>query len=36
MVAGYRVLRVTQPRVEFGARELLSDVRALLAVPAGP
>jgi very-short-patch-repair endonuclease len=35
MVAGYRVLRVTQPRVEFGARALVSDLRALLALPAG-
>jgi very-short-patch-repair endonuclease len=37
MLAGYRVLRVTQRRIEFEAKELLSDLRALLAATAaGP
>jgi very-short-patch-repair endonuclease len=34
MVAGYRVLRVTQPRIQFDAKTLLSQLIALLAAAA--
>lgn len=33
-LAGCRVLRVTQPRIDFTPRELLSDVRRALGVAA--
>jgi very-short-patch-repair endonuclease len=37
MVAGYRVLRVTQQRIQFGSAALLSELIALLgAAAAGP
>jgi very-short-patch-repair endonuclease len=34
MVAGYQVVRVTQPRLQFGSAALLSEVIALLAAAA--
>jgi len=36
VVAGYRVIRVTQPRIEHEPEELLSDLTALLGVATNP